>query len=97
YMIFKNMEQLKVSSVRNVVKVGDTVSDIKEGLAAGVLTVGVIEGSSIMALSQEEYKALAENEKTAICNQIADIYKEAGADHVIRNLSELPAWIQQLS
>ena len=50
-MIFKNMEKLKVSSVKNVIKVGDTVSDINEGIDAGVVTVGVIEGSSIMALS----------------------------------------------
>ncbi|MGN0153339.1 MAG: phosphonoacetaldehyde hydrolase [Lachnospiraceae bacterium] len=97
YMIFKNMEQLKVTSVKNVVKVGDTVSDIKEGLAAGVLTVGVIEGSSIMALSEEEYQVLSEDKKAAICNQVKDVYEKAGADYVISNLSELPALIQQLS
>ena len=35
YMVFKNMEHLKVSSVKNVIKVGDTISDIKEGVNAG--------------------------------------------------------------
>lgn len=97
YMIFKNMEQLKVSSVRNVIKVGDTVSDIKEGLAAGVLTVGVIEGSSIMALSEAEYEKLHEDEKADICNHVKKVYEEAGADYVISNLSELPILIQQLA
>ena len=97
YMIFKNMEQLKVSSVRNVIKVGDTVSDIKEGLAAGVLTVGVIEGSSIMALSEAEYEKLNEADNADICSRVKKVYEVAGADYVIGNLSELPMLIQQLA
>lgn len=97
YMIFKNMEKLKVSSVKNVIKVGDTVSDINEGIDAGVVTVGVIEGSSIMALSETEYKALNEDEKAKICNHVREVYEKAGADYVISNLSELPVLIQQLS
>ena len=96
-MIFKNMEKLKVSSVKNVIKVGDTVSDINEGIDAGVVTVGVIEGSSIMALSETEYKALNEDEKAKICNHVREVYEKAGADYVIGNLSELPVLIQQLS
>ena len=32
YMIFKNIQTLNVTSVKNVIKVGDTVSDIEEGL-----------------------------------------------------------------
>ena len=97
YMIFKNMEKLKVSSVKNVIKVGDTVYDINEGIDAGVVTVGVIEGSSIMALSETEYKALNEDEKAKICNHVREVYEKAGADYVISNLSELPVLIQQLS
>ena len=89
YMIFKNMEALKVTSVKNVLKVGDTVSDIKEGIAAGVTTVGVIEGSSVMGLSQEAYEALSAAEKEAQCKRVEEIYKEAGADYIIRNMSEL--------
>ena len=97
YMIFKNMEQLKVSSVKNVVKVGDTISDIKEGLAAGVITVGVIEGSSIMALSESEYQTLSEEEKQLAADKVKAVYEEAGADYIIHNLSKLPALIEQLS
>ncbi len=89
YMIFKNMEALKVSSVKNVVKVGDTVSDIKEGIAAGVTTVGVIEGSSIMGLSQEAYEVLTPEEQEKECQRVAQVYKETGADHIIRNIREL--------
>ena len=38
YMIFANMQALGLTAVGNVVKVGDTISDIKEGVNAGVWT-----------------------------------------------------------
>ena len=41
YMIFENLKALEVPSVKNAVKVGDTVSDIREGVNAGVWSVGV--------------------------------------------------------
>lgn len=63
YMIFRNMEALKSASVAEVMKVGDTVSDIREGKNAGAFTVGVIEGSSEMALTEAEYDALSEAKK----------------------------------
>lgn len=34
---------LCVHSVANVINVGETVSDIKDGISVGVVTVGVIE------------------------------------------------------
>ena len=97
YMIFRNLETLKVSSVKNVMKIGDTISDIKEGLAAGVITVGVVEGSSIMGLTEEQYEALPNNEKEALCKDVEKQFKDAGADYVIRNFSEFPALLEQLS
>jgi phosphonatase-like hydrolase len=46
YMIFRLMEELGVTDVGRVVKVGDTPVDIGEGKAAGCgLTVGVLSGS----------------------------------------------------
>ena len=65
-MIFRNMEELKLSDVRKVMKVGDTVSDIREGKNAGLYTVGIIEGSSVVGLSQREFEALSPEE---------DVYK----------------------
>ena len=85
--------------IKNVLrmKIGDTISDIKEGLAAGVITVGVVEGSSIMGLTEEQYEALPNNEKEALCKDVEKQFKDAGADYVIRNFSEFPALLEQLS
>lgn len=90
YMIFENMKALEIDSVKKVVKVGDTISDILEGKNAGVLSVGVIEGSSEIGLSQEEYEALSEEEKNAAAEKVKDSFMAAGADYVIRSMEELP-------
>ena len=89
FMVFKNMEALGVHSVENVVKVGDTVSDIKEGKNAGVFSVGVIEGSSEMGLTETEYEALSMPEKTEMVEKVKQKFLDAGADAVIMNMSEL--------
>lgn len=86
YMIFKNMEQLKLQDVSRVLKAGDTVSDIKEGKNAGVVSVGIIEGSSVMGLSKAEYDALSQSEKEAACKKTADIFLSAGADFVVKDI-----------
>ena len=89
YMIFKNMEALKIRNVGRVMKVGDTVSDIKEGKNAGVFTVGVVEGSSEMGLTKIEYEKLNSNEKEEKIHDTTNRIQDAGADAVILNMSEL--------
>lgn len=89
YMIFKNLEGLQVTSVENVIKIGDTISDIKEGKNAGVYTVGIIEGSSEMGMTQEEYESLSEEQKQAHCLRVEKRYMYAGADCVVRDVRGL--------
>lgn len=97
FMIFKNMRLLNVTGVDAVLKVGDTVSDIKEGLAAGVFTVGVTDGSSVMGLTRTEWEAADEADRAAHRERTAEVFRKAGADAVIRDLGELPALVRQLS
>lgn len=96
YMIFRNMQQLQISSVRNVVKVGDTISDIKEGINSGVWSVGVIEGSSELGLSEEEWNALSNAEKSSEAKRVENSFRSAGAHFVIQNMLELPVLIRML-
>lgn len=58
-------ERVGVPSVQAVVKVGDTVSDIQEGRNAGVRSLGVLEGSSVMGMTQAAYEALSAEKKQA--------------------------------
>ena len=96
YMIFENLKKLEVASVGAAVKIGDTVSDIQEGLAAGMLSLGIVEGSSVMGLSEAEYAALSPEEKEAGRRSVEEKFLAAGASAVLRNLSELPAYLEGL-
>lgn len=95
YMMFRNMERLGVSGVDAVIKVGDTVSDIREGKNAGVRTIGVLEGSSEMGLTEEEYQALSEEERQAEKDRVAKIYLEAGADCVIEDIRGILDYLEE--
>lgn len=96
YMIFENLKRLGISSVTAAVKIGDTVSDIKEGLAAGMLSLGIAEGSSVMGLTQQEYEALSDEERESQCRKAEEKFLAAGASAVLRNLGELPKYLESL-
>lgn len=89
FMIYENMKALEVTSAKNVVKVGDTISDIKEGKNAGIIAIGITDGSSLMGLNKEKFDGLSEEEKEIRREEVRKKYKEAGADIVIKDLSEL--------
>ena len=90
YMIYKNMTELAVPSVDCVVKVGDTIADIKEGVNAKVYSVGVVLGSNEMALTEAETKAMPAAELEARIADVKERMFAAGASYVI--LSLLPNW-----
>ena len=93
YMIFRNMEALDIKKVRRVLKVGDTISDIKEGRNAGVWSAGIVVGSSEMGLSLEEYEALSKEEKDRKCDEVAQKFIEAGADKVFYTIEDLAEYL----
>ena len=64
YMVFRNMEALGLKEVSRVMKVGDTVADILEGKHAGLISVGILEGSSVLGLTEKEYENLSQEERT---------------------------------
>ena len=88
---------LKLGDVRGILKVGDTVSDIREAKHAGVRSVSVVEGSSVMGLSRGDWEKLEEAEKAKARECARAVFVDEGTDFVIENLSELPALIRMLS
>ena len=96
WMIFKNMEKLGIYPPSCVVKVGDTVTDIMEGLNAGVWSVGVIVGSSEMGLTREEYFDLGKEGRQKIHRRTEKKYYQAGAHYVIETMDDLPDLILKI-
>mgnify|MGYP000552117037 FL=1 len=96
-MIYKNMCDLAVPSRLSVVKYGDTISDIKEGVNAGVWSVGVILGSNEMGLTEDEVKQLPEAELKKRMAAVRNRMYAAGAHYVVDSICELPALIESIN
>lgn len=97
FMIFENMKRLNVFPPQSVIKVGDTVSDILEGVNAGVWSVGVIKGSSVLGLNEEEYEALTTEQRRQHHKEAKQIFRRAGADYVLHDIKGLPQLISKIN
>lgn len=97
YMIYKNMIDLAIPSVDNVVKVGDTIADIREGINAKVWSIGLISGSNEMGLTEEEHNHCPAEELTLLKEEVRKRMLAAGAHFVLDNITELPACIEKIN
>ena len=60
------------------------------------MACGVIDGSSVMGLNEEQFNALSDTEKKARREQVRKIFVEAGADYTIQDNTELPTILEQI-
>jgi phosphonoacetaldehyde hydrolase len=88
WMIFANAIRLQVEPLEAIVKVGDTVIDVEEGLRAGVWTIGVARTGNMIGLSAEDFAALASSEQIARLENARALLSAAGAHQVIDAVSE---------
>jgi phosphonoacetaldehyde hydrolase len=97
WMVFRAMEALRVYPPSAVVKVGDTVPDIGEGLHAGAWSVGVTAASSAVGCTVEQLTALPEEQRRGLLRSARSSLLDAGAHAVIESLAELPALLTDLA
>ena len=83
--------------MHRIVKVGDTVSDIKEGINAGAWSVGVIKGSSELGLREEDVQAMEPEILTEKMESVAQKFKKAGAHYVIESIGELDELLPRIN
>ena len=97
FMLFACMQRLRVWPVSRVVKVGDTISDISEGKSAGAWAIGILTGSNLVGLDQDEAATLPAEQVEARKAAARKAYLEAGADLVIDSIRELPDAIRVIN
>lgn len=97
YMIYKNMMDLTIPSTDYVVKYGDTIADIKEGVNAKVWTIGVILGSSELGLTQEEVETMEPAKLNRMKAEVKQRMLLAGAHYVVDSIQELPFTIELIN
>jgi phosphonoacetaldehyde hydrolase len=96
WMIFRVMEALGHFPPASVVKVGDTVPDIGEGLSAGAWSVGVLRSSSEVGCTEVEWNALPPEDRVRRLSACRNTLLVAGAHAVVETLAELPALLDDI-
>ena len=89
YMIYKNATNLRVYPLSHMVKVGDTVADIKEGLNAGMWTVGYTKCGNEVGLTEEEIADTPEEEVQQRIVEAENKLRAAGAHFIVEGPWEL--------
>jgi phosphonoacetaldehyde hydrolase len=90
FMIYAAAVRMQVYPLAAMIKVGDTESDIQEGLNAGVWSVGVAATGNGIGVSAEDFQALPSAEQRARIEQSRNLLTAAGAHYVVDTLAELP-------
>ena len=96
WMVYRNMEQTGVYPSAAVVKVGDTLLDILEGVNAGTWAVGLSRTGNEVGLNEEEVKALSQDQLCRRVAQAADRLRESGAHYVVETIADLPGVVDEI-
>ncbi|MCC6616817.1 MAG: phosphonoacetaldehyde hydrolase [Anaerolineae bacterium] len=89
WMAFLNAMKLGIYPMSALVKVGDTPSDIAEGLNANMWTVGIAQTGNELGMSAAQAAALSPAELEARLHPIHDRLHRAGAHYVIDSAADL--------
>jgi phosphonoacetaldehyde hydrolase len=96
WMIYENVIRMKVYPLEAIVKIGDTISDMEEGLNAGTWTVAVAQTGNMIGLTEEEWRVLPNDERAARLQDARRRFLEAGAHYVIATLADLDQIMDQI-
>jgi phosphonoacetaldehyde hydrolase len=96
-MALRAMQAMGVTQGAAVIKIGDTISDIQEGLAAKTWSIGITATGNMLGLNLDEYTALPSRERQRRLALATEEMKAAGAHYVIERFSDLPELIDEIN
>jgi phosphonoacetaldehyde hydrolase len=90
WMCYQNAIQLDVYPMQAMIKVGDTLVDIEEGLNAGMWTVGLSLTGNILGINESDFNSLSSEERDEARKRIEPQLYQAEAHFVIDGIWDLP-------
>jgi phosphonoacetaldehyde hydrolase len=96
FMALKALVDLSISPVEAVVKIGDTVVDVEEGLNGGMWTIGLSASGNEVGLTAAELAALPGADRERLVSAAADKLARAGAHYVANSLAEVRPLIEAI-
>ncbi len=88
FMIYANALRLGAYPLEQMIKIGDADVDIGEGLSAGMWTVGVVRGGSLLGLTLSEVASMEAVALTERCEAVRASLLAQGAHYVIESLKD---------
>jgi phosphonoacetaldehyde hydrolase len=96
WMCYKLALDLQVYPMAAMVKVGDTIPDIEEGLNAGMWTVGVALTGNMVGLNEAEFAQLSADEVATLRREASERFFAAGAHYVTDGVADLPVVLEMI-
>ncbi|MHC1727769.1 MAG: phosphonoacetaldehyde hydrolase [Syntrophobacteraceae bacterium] len=97
WMCYQNAINLEAYPLESLVKIGDTVPGIQEGLNAGMWTIGVLKTSSELGLTDEEITRADDGEIKQRVGLLEKKFFDAGAHFVVEGIRDCPAVIDKIN
>ena len=97
WMCYLNAMRLNLYPLESLVKIGDTLVDIAEGLNAGMWTIGLAKTGNELGLTEADANALS---PTALQAKLDPIYRAmyaAGAHYVVDSLADTLPVLDQIN
>jgi phosphonoacetaldehyde hydrolase len=85
WMCYLNAIRLQASPLWSMVKIGDTPSDIEEGLNAGMWTIGVTRTGNEAGLTEEEWNSATAAEQREVIAGARTRLVDAGAHYLVES------------
>ena len=97
WMCLENAKRLRIFPMETIVKIGDTLPDIEEGLNAGMWTVGLAMTGNEMGLNEAEIQAADPTLITRRRDRAYTRMAQAGAHYVVDSIADCPAIIDAIN
>jgi phosphonoacetaldehyde hydrolase len=96
WMCYLNAIRLEVRPLWTMVKIGDTPSDIAEGINAGMWTVGISRTGNEVGLTAAEWEAIPAAERPGALAGAGSRLREAGAHYVAETVADCLGIIDEI-
>ncbi len=89
WMCLANAQNLQVFPMEAIVKIGDTLPDIAEGLNAGMWTVGIAKTGNEVGLKESEIEALPKETYERLLARAYERLYQSGAHYVVDAIGDV--------
>lgn len=89
WMAVKAAMELQIFPWESIVKIGDTVTDVLEGLNAGMWTIAVTRTGNEVGLSRQEVESLPPETLTPLLERAHTKLAQAGAHYVVESVADV--------